>query len=306
MHSPDLLADRQHLKKDIKRWRGLAILFLVVALIGFTVGPDVSGVPSARGYIARITVEDIIGDNLKREEMLKELSENGNVKAVLVRMDSPGGTALGGEELYRGLAQLSATKPTVAVMRTACTSACYMAALGTTHLMARDTTITGSIGVLLESAEVTELAKKLGIAPITIKSGKFKATPSFTEKLSEEDREYVQTVVNETFLFFLKLVTQRRDLSAETVNLVADGRIFTGKQAYDLKLIDGLGGEQDAVSWLETSKKIPKKLPIRDIEPQKEPEEWFSQLEQRAKGWIFGKSTVGLDGMLSIWQPSVK
>lgn len=306
MHSPDLLTDRQHLKRDIKRWRNLAIAFLVIALIGLTVGPDMAEVSTARGYVARVTVDDIIGDNIKRDTMLQELAEDAQVKAVLVRMDSPGGTALGGEELYRGLAKLSEAKPTVAVMRTACTSACYMAALGTSHLIARETTITGSIGVLMESAEVTELAKKLGIEPITVKSGKLKATPSLTEKLTEEERAYIQSVVNETFVFFLKLVTQRRDLSADTVNLVADGRIFSGAQAYTLKLIDGLGGEQDAISWLETSRKLPKKLPIRDVEPPKDPKEWLSRLEQSAKGWILGKSTVGLDGLLAIWQPSLK
>lgn len=304
--SADQLVDRARLKKELKRWRLLALLFLVGGLI-FAMRNEASPVlPSAKGYIARIKIEGFIGDDDKREEMLTELTDNKSVKAVLVRFDSPGGTALGGEELYRSLLDLSQKKPVVAIMRTACTSACYMASLGTSHLMARDTSITGSVGVLLEMAEVTELAKKLGIEPITVKSGVLKAAPSPFEKFTDEQRSYIQDVVNASFQQFLNLVTSRRTLSTETIALVKDGRIFTGTQAMQYKLIDQIGGEKEAIAWLETEKKLPKNLNIRDVEPPKEKNSILGRFEQSAKRLIFGANTQRLDGLVSIWQPIVR
>lgn len=303
--SADQLVDRARLKKDLKRWRLLALLFLVGALIVGLRG-ETSLLPSNSSFIARVTVEGFIGDDIKREEMLIDLAENKQAKAVLVKFDSPGGTALGGEELYRSLLELSKTKPVVAVMRTACTSACYMASLGTDHIMARDSSITGSVGVLLEMAEVTELAKKLGIEPITVKSGALKASPSPFEKFTDDQRDYIQAVVDDSFAQFLGLVTSRRSLGDETVTLLKDGRIFTGKQAAKLKLIDAIGGEAEAVAWLEKRKDFPKDLKIVDIEPKKEMDGLFGGLEQSAKRIIFGTRTQSLDGLVSIWQPSVK
>lgn len=303
--SADQLADRSRLKRDMKRWRMLALLFLVGGLL-FALRDQASMLPSAKGYIARVAIEGFIGDDTKREEMLADIAEDKAVKAVLVRFDSPGGTALGGEELYRSLLEISNKKPVVAVMRTACTSACYMAALGTSHLMARESSITGSIGVLLEMAEVTELAKKLGIEPISVKSGTLKASPSPFEKFDETQRAYIQGVVDDSFRQFLALVTSRRTLDATTIALIKDGRIFTGAQAKPLKLIDDIGGEKEALAWLEETHKIAADLPIEDVEPRKEMEGLLGTIEQSAHRLIFGKNTQRLDGLVSIWQPTIK
>lgn len=303
--SADQMADRARLKKDLKRWRMLALLFLVGGL-AFSLRDETTVIPSPNGYIARIEVEGFIGDDKKREEMIAKLTDDKAVKAVIVRFDSPGGTALGGEELYRSFLTLSAKKPVIALMRTACTSACYMASLGTSHLMARDSSITGSVGVLLEMAEVTELAKKLGVEPITVKSGELKASPSPFEKFTDPQREYIQGVVNDSFEQFLGMVTSRRKLSADTITLVKDGRIFTGRQALALKLIDQIGGEDEALSWLESEKKIPKTLKIQDVKPKKEGDGLLGQLQQSVKHVIFGAYTQRLDGLVSIWQPSLK
>lgn len=303
--SADQMADRARLKKDLKRWRMLALLFLVGGL-AFSLRDETTVIPSPNGYIARIEVEGFIGDDKKREEMIAKLADDKAVKAVIVRFDSPGGTALGGEELYRSFLMLSAKKPVIALMRTACTSACYMASLGTSHLMARDSSITGSVGVLLEMAEVTELAKKLGVEPITVKSGELKASPSPFEKFTDSQREYIQGVVNDSFDQFLGMVTSRRKLSADTITLVKDGRIFTGRQALGLKLIDQIGGEEEALAWLESEKKIPKTLKIQDVKPKKEGDGLLGQLQQSVKHVIFGAYTQRLDGLVSIWQPSLK
>lgn len=302
---PDVLADRARLKKESRRWRVLAFLILfggliaVAALQGnnLSVGPD---------YIARITVKGFIGDDDKRNAMLEELANNNRVKAVIVHFDSPGGTALGGEELYRNFLNVSDKKPVVALMRTTCTSACYMAAIGTSHLMARDSSITGSIGVLLEMAELTELAEKIGIKPISVRSGEFKATPSPLQKFDEEQREYIQSVVDDSFGNFLEMVTTNRKLTPATLEEIKTGRVFTGRQAIKINLIDQIGGEKEAVGWLEKDRKLAKNLPIRDVKPAKNAKDWVSNLEQSARHLIFGAFTQRLDGLVSIWQPVVK
>lgn len=303
--SADQMVDRARLKKEVKRWRMLALLFLIGGLALAMRGESMM-LPSPKGYIARVKIEGFIGDDPKREEMLEKLADDNSVKAVLVRFDSPGGTALGGEELYRNLLALSAKKPVVAIMRTTCTSACYMASLGTSHLMARDASITGSIGVLLEMAEVTGLARKLGIEPISVKSGELKASPSPFEKFTDEQRSYIQSVVNDSFEQFMGMVTTRRKLSGETIALVKDGRVFTGKQALSHKLIDQIGSEKEAILWLETEKQITKDLKIHDVKPPKEGDGLLSQLQQSAKRLIFGAGTQRLDGLVSIWQPVVR
>lgn len=303
---PDVLAERARLKKESRRWRVLAFAALFGGLLLFGLVESQDLTRPSNGYIARIKIEGFIGDDIKRDKMLEELTENDNVKAVLIRMDSPGGTALGGEELHRQLLDLSSKKPVITLMRTACTSACYMAAIGTNRLYALDSSITGSIGVLLEMAEVTELAKKLGIEPISVRSGELKATPSPFQKFKPEDREYIQSVVNNSFSMFMDMVTSRRKLTAATTTLISDGRIFTGRQAIEINLIDAIGGEKEAVQWLEKDRKLAKDMPIRDVEPKKEPKEWLANLEQSAKGLIFGSFTQRLDGLVSIWQPVVK
>jgi protease-4 len=303
--SADQLADRVRLKRETKRWRLLALLFLGGALLVGLRG-ETSLVTPHKPYIARVTVDGFIGDDIKRDELLEDIESDKQVKAVLVRFDSPGGTALGGEDLYRRLKSLSEKKPVIAVMRTMCASACYMASLGTTHMMARDSSITGSVGVLIEMAEFTELAKKLGIEPITVKSGELKASPSPLEKFSPEQRDYIQDVINDSFAQFLALVTGRRTLDESSLALVKDGRIFTGKQARALNLIDEIGGESEALAWLEKNKKIPANLRVVDLEPEKEAEGLLSQFEQSARHIILGSHTQRLDGLLAIWQPTLK
>ncbi len=303
--SADQMADRARLKKDVKRWRMLALLFLVGGLIFALREQSPLQAPGAN-YIARVEITGFIGDDLKREEMFEKIAKDNAAKAVVIRFDSPGGTALGGEELYRTIKDLSEKKPVVAVMRTACTSACYMASLGTSHMKARDSSITGSVGVILEKAEVTELSKNLGIEPSNDRTGELKAAPSPFKKFTESERTYIQGVVDNSFSFFLDLVVNRRKLTPEAITLVKDGRIFTGKQAINLGLIDAIGGEKEAVAWLEKEKKIPQNLKFKDVKPEKEKSGLFGALEQSARRLIFGSNTQTLDGLISIWQPVVR
>lgn len=309
MSEGDLLADRKRLKRGLGTWRGLAILALVVAgvLVAQQYGPASAKKPGGmpgKGYIAEIHIDGIITDDAERDELIKEILEDDDAKALIVAFDSPGGTTFGGEELYLQLKKVAQKKPVVGVMRTLCASACYMASLGTDHVIARNSTLTGSIGVLLESVEVSELANKLGINPITITSGKYKDVPSLTRPITDEERELLHGSVMEAYDQFVGMVAARRGLSPERVRELADGRVYSGREAVPVALIDGIGGTDEAREWLVAQKKLDKGLEIELIEPKPKYESLFGRLSQWTGIEIFGKRAIGLDGLISIWQHS--
>lgn len=302
----DLLIDRKRLKSKLASWRMMALagLFAVAVVVGNGLGgkkPAAIG----RDYIAQIYISDIIVDDDKRDAMMEDLMNDPHAKAVIVQMDSPGGTTFGGETIYLQLKELAAKKPVVGVMRTLCASACYMAAMGTNYVVARESTLTGSIGVLLQSVEVSRLADKLGVGFITIKSGEFKDAPSFSEPLTEAQREVLRESITDSYDHFVRIIVESRKLDEETVRSLADGRVYTGSKALSLKLIDALGGTEEALDWLATERKINPKLNLIDIEPERELQSIWGEFAQAAGINFLGKSAVGLDGLVSIWHPSL-
>jgi protease-4 len=301
----DTLLDRMQLKQQVTRWRTLALLIFCVGLIIiFGHHKDIS--PIASDHIARVTIEGVIIDDPKQQEMLEKIRENKHVKAVLVRLDTPGGTAVGGEELYLQLRKISETKPVVILMRTLCTSAGYMAALGGDYILAREGSITGSIGVIMQTAEFTNLAEKIGVTPITIKSGPNKASPNPLEKFDAAQREVIERVVDDFYRFFVTLVSERRKLSSSEVAALADGRIFTGAQALNAKLIDALGGEKEALEWLAKERQLSRNLDIHDVKPEKEDDSLFGEFGELANQALFSLKNLQLplDGLVLIWQPT--
>ncbi len=306
MNEGDLLTDRKRLKRHLVIWRALTVLVLVGALVFIArqvEGKKVGGVGG--DYIALVSVDGVMADSPDRDDMFQDIADDPHAKALIVRMDSPGGTAMGGEEMYYDLKKVAAKKPVVSVMRTLCASACYMAAMGTDYIVARDGTLTGSIGVMLQAAEFSRLADKLGITPITIKSGKYKDVPSLTDPFTPEQREVVSSIVMDAYDHFVKLIVQGRKLPEERVRQLADGRVYTGSQAYNLKLIDAIGGQDEAIDWLAKTRHINPKLEVDEVKPEPQ----FDSLLDKLGGYtgikIFGKSTVGLDGLVSIWHPSL-
>ena len=302
----DLLLDRKRLKRQLSSWRALTVLVAFVALAvafgGF--GPR-GRAPIQTDYIAQVNITDVMYDDERRNAMMKEILEDRHAKAVLVQFDSPGGTTFGGEEVYLQLKAMAKEKPVVGVMRTLCASACYMASLGTDHVVAREGTLTGSIGVLMQSMEISRLADKLGITPITIKSGAMKDVPSFTEPMSEEERRVVTESIPDAYDHFVRLIVENRELDEATVRTLADGRIYTGNQALKLKLIDAIGGTDEALAWLQKVKKISPKLEVHKIEPERELESVWEGLAQSTGIKFFERNALGLDGLVSIWHPSL-
>jgi protease-4 len=299
----DTLLDRMRLKQQLGRWRMLAILVALFAVWAlFEKGSQFS--PMESDYIARITVDSVITDDPALSKLIEKTRKDRHAKAVLVWLDTPGGSAVGGQQLYLDLLNLSKAKPVVAVMRTMATSAGYMAALGADHIVAREGTVTGSIGVIMESFEATELAEKLGIKPIVIKSGPNKASPNPMEKFTPDQQAVMQGVIQDFFNWFVDIVAERRNLPRDTVVKLADGRIYTGRQALKVKLIDQLGGEKEALQWLQQNRKISNTLEVKDVKVEKEQQSLFDELSQMANGNISAHFLQKLDGLSAIWQPN--
>jgi protease IV len=299
----DTLLDRLYLKSQITKWRMLALMFAIMTMIIVT-ERDNPRSPIENDYIARFTIDGIVGDDQKVYDLISDLGENNKAKAVIIWLDTPGGSAVGGEEIFLKLRALAEKKPVVAVMRSISASAGYMIALGTDQIFAREGTITGSIGVIVEAAEVSELADKLGIKPIIIRSAPLKGSPSPYEKATPESMRVLQAIIDDFYGRFVDMVAQRRKLPREKVVELADGRVYSGKSALENKLIDGIGGEEEALNWLVTEKKIKQGLEIKDIEISEE-KGFLTQISNSIAGKFFQTRSVGLDGLVAIWHPQL-
>jgi protease-4 len=300
----DQAVDRRRLKRRLSFWRAAAII-AVAALVVIGVTRSRGG-PLAplieRAHVERLAVTGVISEDPARSAALKTILKDDRIKALIVDINSPGGTVVGSEELFRDLRKIAAKKPVVAVMGTLAASGGYMTALGADHIVAREGTITGSIGVIMQSADVTGLLKKLGIEPEAIKSAPLKAVPSPLEPLTPEGREATKAVVMDMYDMFVGMVAERRNLSPDEAKKLADGRVYTGRQAVALKLIDEIGGEEEARAWLENARGIPASLPVRDVRIERE----SSGVLGLAGEWI-GKALFSerltLDGLMALWHP---
>lgn len=298
----DYQVDRRQMKRRLAVWRTLAVV-VAVALVGVAFGrlAELPGF-ATKGYVSRIDVSSVILDDPRRRAALQDIAGDRNARALIVRIDSPGGTVVGGEALYKALREVAEKKPVVAVMGQVATSAGYMVALAGERIYAREGTITGSIGVLFQSAEITGLLEKLGISMETVRSGPLKARPNPFEKMSPEAREATEALVDDMYEMFVDMVAARRGMDRETARTLADGRVYTGRMATANGLIDGIGGEEEARRWLETERDVPPGLPIRDVRPRRDFESWLAYA-----GSLAGKTVLSerltLDGLVSVWHP---
>ncbi len=267
----DTIMDRRRLKRRLTTWRVLAILaFVGIVGIALSRDEDTSGSFNLRGaYIARVSVNGIIGDSRARHELLTKLKKDKNVKAVIVSVDSPGGTTTGGEALYDDLRALAAEKPVAAVFGTVAASAAYLAGIATDYIVARGNTITGSVGVIFQSAEISGLLDKFGVKVEEIRSGSLKAKPSLFTPVDDTSRRLLEELVKESQTWFTDLVQQRRKRVAPILDDIKTGRIYTGRQAVDNGLVDALGDETVAVKWFTDVRKVESGLKVIDRKPER-------------------------------------
>jgi protease-4 len=307
----DSILARRRLRRSLGLWRTAAVVAVVAALVAVIVAYQGDGVGKRSNHIARVTVSGLITGDEKTLKLLRDIEKANQVKAVIVRIDSPGGTTAGAEAIYLALRKLSAKKPIAAVMDTVAASGGYITALAADRIVARGNTITGSIGVIFQWAEVKQLLTTLGIKMDEIKSGELKAEPNLFNPPSEKVRAVTNELVQDSFRWFKGLVAERRQLAADRVDAVSDGRIFTGRQALAEKLVDELGGEEQAIKWLEEKKGVAKGLEVRDWEPESklDPSDFGlnalgAALSALGFGKAFAPERLKLDGLLSVWHPA--
>jgi protease-4 len=305
----ELTIERRRLKRRLTVWRIAAVLGLVLAaIVWLGLGADLSGY---RDHIARVRIDGLITGDTETLGLLRKISESDRVKAVIVRIDSPGGTTAGSEAIFDDLREIAKTRPVVAVMDTVAASGGYITAIAADRIIARGNTITGSIGVIFTFPEVSRLLDTLGIRMEEIKSGDLKAEPSPYRPVSPKARDVSNMLVQEGLDWFVGLVAERRGIPEATVRILADGRVYTGRQAVANKLIDELGDEDQALAWLSSAKNISSELEVVDWKPAPSLETGILGLSlSAALGRLLGFDAIAdrvgrakLDGLLALWHP---
>lgn len=300
----DAFLERRRLRRQVTWWRVIAAVVAValIALAAYRGGHTRLGGP----YVARLDIEGMILDDPARDRALRELRDDSDVAALIVRIDSPGGTFAGSEALFRNLRAVAERRPVVAIMAETAASGGYMTALAADHVIAREGTITGSIGVLMQMPNVTGLLERLGIRIDSIKSGPLKAVPNPFEPLTPEAREVAAGVIRDMYESFLTMVVDRRRIERDRARTIADGRIYTGRQARELGLIDALGGEEEARAWLAT-RGVSRDLRLRRVTIERE-DGILSGMVSAAVRAVIGKTylieRLTLDGPVALWHPS--
>ena len=312
----DSIVDRRRLRRKLSFWRAAAFVALALVLLVLAV-PALRRATPGSDQIARYTLSGLITDDREERETLDRIAKADRVKALILYIDSPGGTTTGAEALYGALRRVAEKKPVVAVVGTMAASGAYIAALGTDQIIAHGNSLVGSVGVLLQWPEFSQLLKKVGVSVYEIKSSPLKAVPNPFEPPTPEARAVVESLIHDSYGWFVGLVRERRPLEGQDVGLITNGQVFTGRQALNLKLVDRIGDERDAVRWLAEARGIKADLPIRRW--KKRSSSWddlsFAQrglagalrlvgldgaarlLEHRAAG------ILALDGLLAVWQP---
>ena len=319
----DYIVDRRRLRRKLTFWRVFAIVVAIAALgalaAALTDTDRLAGGPTS-GQIARVTISGLIRGDRERSEALEDLGKSG-VRAVIVHVDSPGGTTAGSEQLHDSLRRLAEKKPMVVVVDGMAASGAYIAAMASDHIVAMDTSLVGSIGVLFQFPNFYDLLKTLGVKVEEVKSSPLKAAPNGFEPTSPEALAALEAIVKDSYAWFRGLVQNRRHIEGEALDRVADGRVFTGRQALELKLVDEIGNERAAIDWLAKAKNIDPNTKVRDYRLRSR----FNQLSFLHLGAAVALDPVGLhsfarqmeetgtlqaidrldlDGLLALWHPA--
>jgi protease-4 len=293
----DTLVDRRRLKRRLLLWRIIAVVVAIGAAVAVFTRFD-QALDSS--HVATLDVTGVVTEDEDRDEAIRRLRDDSSVEALIVSINSPGGTTYGSERLYESLRYVGEAKPVVAVIGTIGTSGGYMAALGADHIVAGVSSITGSIGVILQLTEITELLDNLGIRTEAIRSAELKGEPSPLQPLSDKARQSVQEVINEVHEWFVGLVADRRGLAPEKASELADGRIYVGKSAVELGLVDALGSVAEARDWLAETHRVSRALPLRAVS-YGEDEGLLPHLLSTLAKKTYLSEPLTLDGLMSVW-----
>jgi protease IV len=318
----DLIVDRRRMRRKLTFWRAAAIgvIVLGIAAAAAMAGNRIRGF-GVRPYIARVTISGLIRGDQDRVEQLDRLAQSSLARAVIVHVDSPGGTTAGSEQLFDSLSRIREKKPLVVVVDSLAASGGYITALAADHIVAQQTSLVGSIGVLFQYPNVTDLLDKIGVKMEAVKSSPLKAAPNGYEPTSPEARAALESIIQDSYAWFKGIVQDRRHLTDQELQTASDGRVFTGHQAVDLKLIDEIGDERTAIAWLGKEKNVDTKLPVRDFDLHARFSDLtflhaamravldaagLNALAERLDPWdtIGAVQRFNLDGLLALWHPA--
>lgn len=314
-HFADDIIDRRRLRRKLTFWRVVALVVVLIGLFGLvfaSLGSEQFGGKS-RPHVAKLTVQGMILDDEALTELIDEIGDSTAVKGIILAIDSPGGTTTGGEAIYEAVRRVAETKPVVAQIGTVGASAAYMVASATDHIVARRTSIVGSIGVIAQYPNVAELLKTLGVDMHTIKSSPLKGEPSMFEEPEPGAEAMMRAMVLDSYDWFRDLVAERRNLSDSQIAALADGSVFSGRQAVANKLIDAVGGEDVSRDWL-ASKGVGKELDVIEWKkPEQATDRLFASAAARWLGLDLGQNAaieairdrLFLDGMVSVWHGGI-
>jgi protease-4 len=310
----EAIIDRRRLKRRLTFWRIVSVVLFIGGLVAVAGAFGEFDVSKRADHIARVKIFGLITGDQPTLDLLEDISKSTAVKGVIIRIDSPGGTTAGSEAIYEAIRKIAKDKPVAAVMDTVAASGGYITAIAADHIVARGNTITGSIGVIFQWAEFSKLLEMVGVKMEELKSGELKAEPSPYKPLTDKAREVSMIMVQDSFAWFTGLVAERRKLPIEQVRILSDGRVYTGRQAVAVKLVDELGGEDKAVDWLKKEKKLDDSIKVVDWDVK-------SRLDQTGFGLKILSAALEalglpglrqeaemrqLDGLVSVWHPSLR
>lgn len=283
-------------KKKIKYLRGLLFLSLIILLLFFLT----KFTSKSNDFLARVEVHDVILDNKNLLNKIELLKSEEELKGIIVSINSPGGTIVASQELYKAFKSIGKKIPIVVSMKDVAASGGYMVSLASNKIYCYEGTLTGSIGVILQSANIENLLSKLGIQPVIYKSGTLKAVPNPLEKVSNFGESNIKTIIQSMFDQFLGLVSEERKLSSQTKELISDGRVFTGLQAKEINLVDEIGTESDAIEWLKEFTNSPKDIKIIDMNKENKISSYFNISFLKN---FFKENLIFTNGIFALWYP---
>lgn len=276
--SADAIIDRQKLKRRVTFWRisALIVLALAILIVLYAVGAFESLGEKSESHIAEVEISGVITNDEKMIELLDELADREAVEAVILNISSPGGSTVGGEALYNAVLKLAEEKPVVTSVGTMAASAGYMIAAASERIFVHRSSIVGSIGVIFQYGQVSELLDKIGVKMNEVKSSPLKAEPSPFHEAPEGAREMIEAVVKDTYQWFVDIVAEQRGYTPSQAKALADGRIFTGSQGIENGLADEIGDKSAARDWLIAENDLADDTEIIKWKPKRENSSPFS------------------------------
>ncbi len=292
----------QDFKKKILRWR--IITFFCLMSVIFVSAESLFSKRKTnlkKGYVARVSVEDMIRADSFSDKRLKEL-EKKEVIGVILDIDSPGGEVLASEKLYLFFRNLAKNKPVVSVINGYGTSGAYMVAMASDYIVAGNTSLVGSIGVILQTEEVTELADKVGVKFMNFKSSPLKAAPNMFEKITPDVEMVTNQLIEDIYDYFLSIFIERRKIKAIEAQEIANGQVYTGRQALEFGLIDKIGGEGEAVEYLKDNDIDMNKVEIVNFDISDDEGGFLSSIRKKLFGSIANRLFRNKTNIMAIYR----